>query len=113
SRSACRLAYDRYRRDFLSSDRFSETRCRFGGRWSNARWNNLLEHSPVRLKKRCSGPATTATIRWKSEGGEDDVKDNPSSPRFHPNRVQDERDSTQKSVFRALFLVFLGFAVLA
>ena len=23
------------------------------------------------------------------EGGEDDVKDNPSSPRFHPNRVED------------------------
>ncbi len=59
------------------------------------------------------GSATTATITRRREGGEDGVKDNPSSPRFHPNRVVLNAIHPKGSVFRALFLVLFGFAVLA
>ena len=48
------------------------------------------------------GVSAPAAIASKGEGGEDDVKENPSSPRFHPNRVEDNVIHPMLSISRLL-----------
>ena len=49
---------------------------------------------------------------WPEEGGEEDVKYNPSSPRFTHYRVEDNAIHPQL-VFLAFFFVLFGFVVFA
>jgi hypothetical protein len=49
---------------------------------------------------------------WAEEGGEEDGKYNPSSPRFTHNRVENNALQPQL-VFLAFFFVLFGFVVFA